>query len=421
MTESENQFTDLSIDLTKKLTLKTKKDNGIYFTPKSIIEKNFDIIKKIKGFSFKTVLEPSCGSCEYIKYIDSISDNISITGIEFIDEIYQSIKDLKFKNETKIVHHDFINYSNTNSAKYDLIIGNPPYFVVSKDKLTSTYGTKDEEVFYDGRPNMFILFLIKAITKMEKNGVLSFILPKNFINCLYYNKLRQHIFDNYTIIDIVDCAIDDQYLETKQDTIIFIFQNIKPSKDYNKKWTMLINDYCIFNTPQNIQKLYELYKGASTLDEQGFDVKVGSIVWNQHKSKLTEDASNTLLIYNSNIKNNKLELVEYDNPEKKKYIMMEGKTDPLLVLNRGYGKGQYTFNYCLIDIKEPYLIENHLIMIINKNKNKSLAKTKDELINKYKKIIDSFNNQKTKEFVEIYFGNNAINTTEIKHILPIYI
>jgi hypothetical protein len=126
-----------------------------------------------------------------------------------------------------------------------------------------------------------------------------------------------------------------------------------------------------------------------------------------------------LLIYNSNIKNNKLELVEYDNPEKKKYIIMEGKTDPLLVLNRGYGKGQYTFNYCLIDIKEPYLIENHLIMIINKNK--SLAKTKDELINKYKKIIDSFNNQKTKEFVEIYFGNNAINTTEIKHILPIYI
>jgi hypothetical protein len=419
MTESENQFSDLSIEITKKLTLKTKKDNGVYFTPKSIIEKNLDIIKKIKGFSFKTVLEPSCGSCEYIKYIDSISDNISITGIEFIDEIYQSIKDLKFKNETKIVHHDFINYSNTNSDKYELIIGNPPYFVVSKDKLTTTYGTKGEEDFYDGRPNMFILFLIKAITKMGKNGVLSFILPKNFINCLYYNKLRQHIFDNYTIIDIVDCAIDDQYLETKQDTIIFIFQNIKPSKDYNKKWTMIINDYCIFNTPQNIQKLYELYKGASTLDEQGFDVKVGSIVWNQHKSKLTEDSSNTLLIYNSNIKNNKLELVEYDNPEKKKYIIMEGKTDPLLVLNRGYGKGQYTFNYCLIDIKEPYLIENHLIMIINKNK--SLAKTKDELINKYKKIIDSFNNQKTKEFVEIYFGNNAINTTEIKHILPIYI
>ena len=56
-------------------------------------------------------------------------------------------------------------------------------------------------------------------------------------------------------------------------------------------------------------------------------------------------------------------------------------------------------------------------MIINKNK----SLTRDELIDKYKKIIDSFNNKKTQEFVQIYFGNNAINTTEIKHILPLFI
>ena len=95
---------------------------------------------------------------------------------------------------------------------------------------------------------------------MEKGGVLSFILPKNFINCLYYNKLRKYIFDNFTIIDIVDCAINDQYLETKQDTIIFIFQNIHPvSKEYNKKWAIMINEYCIFNTAENILKINESY------------------------------------------------------------------------------------------------------------------------------------------------------------------
>ena len=95
---TDTQFEDLSIELTKKLSLKTKKDNGIYFTPKSIIAKNMEINKNINGFTFKTVLEPSCGSCEYIKYVDSISNNISITGVEYIDEIYQKIKDLKFKN-----------------------------------------------------------------------------------------------------------------------------------------------------------------------------------------------------------------------------------------------------------------------------------------------------------------------------------
>ena len=410
---TDKQFEDLSIDITKKLSLKTKKDNGIYFTPKSIIAKNMEIIKNIPGFTFKTVLEPSCGSCEYIKYIDSISKDISITGVEFIPEIYLEIKDLKFKNKTELIHHNFINLNTTN--KYDLIIGNPPYYVVPKEKLAKENGY---DLFFDGRPNMFILFLIKAITKMEKGGILSFILPKNFINCLYYNKLRGYICANFKIIDIVDCTINDQYLETKQDTIIFIFQRIPPAtREYNKKWSILINEYCIFNTADNILKINELYKDATTLDQLGFDVKVGSVVWNQHKSKLTEDSSKTLLIYNSNIKNNKLELVDYSNPEKKKYISLEGKNEPLLVLNRGYGKGQYTFNYCLIDIKEPYLIENHLIMIINKN----TSLTKDELITKYKKIMDSFNNKKTQEFVDLYFGNNAINTTEIKYILPIYL
>ena len=27
---------------------------------------------------------------------------------------------------------------------------------------------------------------------------------------------------------------------------------------------------------------------------------------------------------------------------------------------------------------------------------------------------------KTNEFIELYFGNNAINTTELQHILPIF-
>ena len=30
------------------------------------------------------------------------------------------------------------------------------------------------------------------------------------------------------------------------------------------------------------------------------------------------------------------------------------------------------------------------------------------------------NSDKTKEFIELYFGNNAINTTELKQIMPIY-
>jgi hypothetical protein len=34
--------------------------------------------------------------------------------------------------------------------------------------------------------------------------------------------------------------------------------------------------------------------------------------------------------------------------------------------------------------------------------------------------MKSLSNKKTQEFIKTYFGNNAINTTEINYILPIF-
>ena len=95
--------------------------------------------------------------------------------------------------------------------------------------------------------------------------------------------------------------------------------------------------------------------------------------------------------------------------------MKDGHTGPMLLLNRGYGKGKYTFSYCLVDMDTPYLIENHVIAIRIRG-----ALSKERLMERYNKIIQSFCNDKTKMFVDLYFGNNAINTTELKYILPIY-
>ena len=84
----------------------------------------------------------------------------------------------------------------------------------------------------------------------------------------------------------------------------------------------------------------------------------------------------------------------------------------MIVINRGYGVGEYKFNYCLIDETNEYLIENHLICI---ECNTDLPH--DKLIVLYKKILLSLNEKRTLEFIAIYFGNNAINTTELNNNL----
>ena len=406
-----DQFNQLSIDLTKKLSIKDKKDNGIYFTPNDIVKLTVDSILKYNK-NIVNILEPSCGSCQYIDYMDSIFKNTTITGVEYNKTIYDSIKDKTLceenNNKFNIINKDYLEYEDDN--RYDLIIGNPPYYVMkSKDVKLSK---KECAKYYEGRTNIFILFIMHSLKKLNKNGILAFVLPKSFTNCIYYSKLRHHIYDEYCIINIIDCS-NSNYLETKQDTIILIIQKSNDVSN-NHKYNLCKDGMFILNTKDNIMKLKELYDNSYSLNFLGFDVYVGNVIWNEEKTLLTDDNTKTRLIYSSDIKDNKLQLTSYKNAEKKNYINKKGDKGYVLVVNRGYGVGKYNFEYALIDNKE-YLIENHLICIKYKDRGSD-----EEIKKRYEKIMRSFANPKTLEFINMYFGNNAINTKELQYVMPIY-
>ena len=402
MTENQ-QFSALSLQLTKELPTLEKKNNGIFFTPLSSIK---TIYSKITDFITENskILEPSCGSCEFINFFRKKHKNIKIIGIEKNKLIYDNIKHFQ-ENKTEIINQDFLTYNT--DEKFNIIIGNPPYFVMKKSNVESKYNS-----YFSGRPNIFVLFIIKSLELLENNGVLAFVLPQSFLNCLYYDKTRNYL-NTFKIIDVIQC--NDDYIETKQNTVIIIIQKTVRTIE-NNNFVLKNNNHTIFGTIKNIKKFKFLYKNSTTLKEMKFKVNVGNVVWNQCKDILTSDKNQTLLIYSSDIKNNNLEIKTYKNPAKKNYIQKNGAIEPLLVINRGYGNGKYIFNYCLLNINKEYLIENHLICIkYTENINK------DDLIKLYKKIIESFKNQKTQKFVQFYFGNNAINTKELCEMLPIYL
>ena len=414
------EYSALSHALNEQITKETRKNEGIYFTPISCINKNIEILKPyISKRKIYDILEPSCGSCEFILSLNKMYPKCKITGIEQNEDIFNSIKQLS-TNNIQLSCDNFLEKEITH--KYDFIIGNPPYFVMKKGDVEQSYFD-----YFEGRPNIFILFMVKSFSLLKENGILSFVLPKNFMNCLYYDKTRKFIYNNFKIIDIIDC--ETEFLETRQETIIFVIQNKKTqmNKDNNinennntnenDKFTLTRNDYTIFGVPEHIQKMKELYDSSTSLYELGFKVNVGSIVWNECKNILTDDVSKTRLIYSSDIEKGELILKNYKNNYKKNYIDKEGLSSPVLLLNRGYGKGIYKFEYCLFnpddDIK--YLIENHLICIHYKEELDS-----ETLLEKYNEIMNSLNDERTKLFVKYYFGNNAINTKELSYILPIY-
>jgi adenine-specific DNA-methyltransferase len=393
-------FTELSRKLTKQLSKEEKKEYGIFLTPLTTIQKNIEFLSPYIKDGM-TVLEPSCGSCHFIFSLLEKYD-LNITGVEFNKKIFDSIAKYE-TDKVRLYHRDFIKFEELDT--YDLIIGNPPYFVMKKTDVPSMY-----HKYFDGRPNIFILFIIKSLHLLKKDGILSLVLPKSFLNCLYYNKTRKYIIENYKILTIIECA--DEYLDTKQETVILVVQN-KKDVCGNTGYVLNYEGNYIFGNPAIIDKLRDLYAGSTTLSQMGCRVFVGTVVWNQNKAILTNDATKTRLIYSSDIKDNELVLQKYANKEKKNYIDKAGCNEPVLVINRGYGVGNYKFDYSLIEGGFEYLIENHLICVKYDLKN-------DGAIAMYEKIISSLENSKTIEFIKLYFGNNAINTTELAHILPIY-
>ena len=396
-------YSSISKDLTSRLSKADKKNNGIYFTPPSCVKNNLQLLQTYMN-DVVNVLEPSCGSGEYITGLHTLFPHLHITGIEYHKTIYESVQKLK-NNNINILNLDFLKYND--DILYDLIIGNPPYYVMKKDDVDKEY-----YMYFEGRPNIFILFIIKASKNLKNNGILSFVLPKSFLNCLYYDKTRKYIFKNFQILHIAECN-DDKYIETQQETIILIIQ--KSIDIHNKEFVLDINKYTIFTIKNNLPTLRILYKNSKSLFDLGFKVSVGNVVWNQCKDILTNDSTKTRLIYSSDIVDNKLTLKNYSNQEKKNYINKPGIKRPMIVINRGYGVGEYNFNYCILDEKKEYLIENHLICIEHKGK-----LSHEQLINEYKKIILSLKDKRTSKFISVYFGNNAINTTELYTILPIY-
>jgi hypothetical protein len=408
-----NKFSQLSIDLTKSLSKPIKKAQGIYFTPQSIIQALITkVLPHLSNLTNINILEPSCGSCEIIKALDDLLSNIYVTGIELNTEIYSEITKLTFKNQVNLLNSDFISFNS--DCLYDLIIGNPPYFVCKKESIPAKYAE-----YITGRPNIFGLFIIHSLQLLCPNGILAFVIPKSFLNSAYYANIRNYIKQTCDIIAIEDYEAVNDFIDTDQCTFGLIIKKLEKSRlmieTSNCPYSLMLNSNYIFTS--NAELLSSYFENATTIQKMGLAVKTGTIVWNEHKDLLTNDDLNTILLYNTNITNdNKIKLTTFKNAEKAQHIQVEGSTDPIIVVNRGNGNASYNFKYALIEKLMPFVVENHLNMIYSPT-----AKKKSELISMYKKIIHSFENPKTRAFIELFFGNNGLSKTELETILPIYL
>ena len=106
ITTNQMEYSLISKQLTSTISKTDKQKNGIYFTPPACVIHNIDLLKNYMT-DVVSVLEPSCGSCEYITALHSLYPHLNITGIEYNKTIYDSILQLQNDN-VHIYNEDYL-------------------------------------------------------------------------------------------------------------------------------------------------------------------------------------------------------------------------------------------------------------------------------------------------------------------------
>ena len=394
------EYTKESIDYLKNTDIKKRKKLGQYFTPKSIREL---LLSKLPKKDNADILDPACGSGEFLLSCKKYFKNPILYGFD-IDKKLINISSKLVKNAS-IKNFDFLNI-NINKKKYDYIIGNPPYFEL---KLNEEIKKKYFDII-KGRVNIFSLFIKTGLDLLKDGGYLAYVVPPSMNNGAYFSKLRKYIIKNSSLeyLHIIDGA--DNFHLANQKVMLIILKKTNSKK--SSKYIFKKNGITIFTEDKNF--LNKSYKNTVSLKDIGYTVKTGSIIWNEHKEKLTNDKNNsTLLIWASNINNGKI-IIGYTKG-KPQYI--KNISNDLIIKSRVVVVNRITGSSKDINIKaaivneKEFVCENHVnVIYMSKNANCNYS---------LEDILKALQDKTNIKVMRLISGNTQISKTELERLLPI--
>lgn len=227
--KSNLRFTELA--KIAELANAQRESNAAYYTRQDIC---YSIIKNLpdaKNYSDLRILEPSIGVGNFLPTLIEKYSSVHNVIIDVVDIDANSIEILKgLIKKLNVPSNTHINYITDDfllhkfDLRYDLIVGNPPYKKLAKEKkLLDLYKANAEN---KDTNNIFSFFIEKT---MEIGDVVSLIVPKSLISAPEFNKTRSIMRDK-RIMHIIDFG-EKGFKGVKIETIAFILDSKKKPKD----------------------------------------------------------------------------------------------------------------------------------------------------------------------------------------------
>jgi adenine-specific DNA-methyltransferase len=372
-------FLPESLEYIESTDLAKRKKLGQYFTSQTIVTQ----LLKLTGLSDSPdldILEPSCGTGEAIEFDHDLAE---ISRDSFPGTIVC---------EDDTLRHEF-------TRKYDLVVGNPPYFEFKPEAdILREYA----EVI-GGRINIFSLFVKRCVDILKPGGYLAFVIPPSMNNGAYFAKLREYIVGRCSIEHLLVLNAD-HFQDANQTVMLLVLRREPNNGDYVFRKDGLV----LFTTERDY--LTRSFRSGKTLLEMGFTVSTGTVVWNQHKEKLTTDSTATPLLWANNIGDGVIEL--NNKAGRIQHIAgIPAKTGPALLVNRIIGQpGRGALRAALVPAGMKYLAENHVNVITGEGKNEA----------DFVELLAKLRGKKDlPKLLQALSGNTQLSKTELERYLPL--
>lgn len=288
-----------------------------YYTRQDICFAIVNNLPDAKNFSSLSILEPSIGVGNFLPSLFEKYASVPRVEIDVVDINPDSLEILKeMLHHISIPENFNINFINADTLlfsfekKYDIVIGNPPYMKLTKDKSLATQ-YKKYAVNKDTN-NIFAFFIEKAISLGK---YVSLIVPKSLINAPEFNATR-NLMSNYRITHIIDFG-EKAFKGVKIETISFTIDTIQEPSD------TVISSY-INNSIRVVEQSYftdNHYPYWLIYRDSEFDKIADSMTFGIFKSyrdrvitkAVTKSSGNIRVLKSRNIGNNEIiDIPDYD-------------------------------------------------------------------------------------------------------------
>ena len=185
----------MSIKLEETLEREVWKSYGAVSTPVEIVDLMLRLsgVEKWEGLE---ILEPGSGLCDFSARIYSKHPDNNFTGIEVNPEIYKVSTLLR--PQFNLILSDFLLWRS--EARYDVVIGNPPYGIVGDKSHYPIHALNGEKPSYKklsetwfGKYNIYGAFIEKGLHVLKSGGKLIYIVPATFMILDDFKILRRFL------------------------------------------------------------------------------------------------------------------------------------------------------------------------------------------------------------------------------------